>query len=55
MDELLRGINIGKNTRVVGAVTTELVAEACRRHKLDGLDAVVLGRLPARHAHKKRR
>ncbi len=44
MDELLRGINIGKNTRVVGAVTTELVAEACRRHKLDGLDAVVLGR-----------
>jgi len=44
MDELLRGINNGKNTRVVGAVTTDLVAEGCRRHKLEGLDAVVLGR-----------
>lgn len=44
MDELLRGINNGKNTRVVGAVTTDLVAEACRRHELEGLDTVVLGR-----------
>lgn len=44
MDELLRGINTGKDTRVVGAVTTNLVAEACRRHGLQGLDAVVLGR-----------
>lgn len=44
MDELLRGINNTKNTRVVGAVSTDLVAEACRRHKLEGLDAVVLGR-----------
>lgn len=44
MDELLRGINDGQNTRVVGAVTTDLVAEACRRHGLSGLEAVVLGR-----------
>ncbi|MBV1858539.1 MAG: Hsp33 family molecular chaperone HslO [Nannocystaceae bacterium] len=44
MDELLRGINTGKDTRVVGAVTTDLVTEACRRHDLQGLDAVVLGR-----------
>ncbi|MEM6291540.1 MAG: Hsp33 family molecular chaperone HslO [Myxococcota bacterium] len=44
MDTLLRGINNGKNTRVVGAVTTELVAEACSRHNLEGLDAVILGR-----------
>lgn len=44
MDALLRGINEAKNTRVVGAITTDLVAEACRRHGLRGLDAVVLGR-----------
>jgi molecular chaperone Hsp33 len=44
MDELLRGINNGKNTRVVGAVTTALVTDACRRHGLTGLDAVMLGR-----------
>ncbi len=44
MDVLLRGINDGKDTRVVGAVTTDLVIEACRRHGLEGLEAVVLGR-----------
>ncbi len=44
MDELLRGINTGQDTRVVGAVTTDLVTEACRRHGLRGLEAVVLGR-----------
>ncbi len=44
MDVLLRGINTAKNTRVVGAVTTDLVAEACHRHGLTGFDAVALGR-----------
>lgn len=44
MDELLRGINTGKDTRVVGAVTTDLVTDACQRHGLKGLEAVVLGR-----------
>ena len=44
MDELLRGINNGQDTRVVGAITTNLVVEACRRHRLSGLEAVVLGR-----------
>lgn len=44
MDLLQRGINAAQDVRVVGAVTTDLTREACRRHQLRGPEAVVLGR-----------
>lgn len=44
VDVLLRGINAEKTVRVVSAVTTALVREACRRHELRGAEAIVLGR-----------
>ena len=43
-DVLLRGINADKSVRVVSATTTELVREACDRHGLRGVEAIVLGR-----------
>ena len=44
VDGLERGMNRGKTIRVVAAVTTDLVREACLRHELTGLQAVALGR-----------
>ncbi len=44
MDLLLRAITADASLRVVAAVTTDLVVEACRRHELRGVEAVVLGR-----------
>jgi molecular chaperone Hsp33 len=44
VDERLRGINFGQSVRVVTAVTTELTREACARHGIEGLEAVVMGR-----------
>ena len=44
MDRLLRALDADKAIRVVGAVTTELVREAARRHGLRGAAAVLLGR-----------
>lgn len=44
MDLLQRGINAAQDIRVVGAVTTDLAREACRRHRLRGPEAIVLGR-----------
>jgi molecular chaperone Hsp33 len=43
-DVLLRGINADKTVRVVSAITTGLVREACDRHDLRGAEAIVLGR-----------
>lgn len=43
-DILLRGINAEKTIRVVSAITTDLVREACDRHGLRGAEAIVLGR-----------
>ena len=44
MDLLLRAITADASLRVVAAVTTDLGVEACRRHELRGVEAVVLGR-----------
>ncbi len=44
MDELLRAIKPDLSLRVVAAVTTEVVAEACARHGLRGVEVVALGR-----------
>lgn len=44
MDRLLRGLDADKAIRVVAAVTTGLVSEAARRHRLRGAAAVLLGR-----------
>jgi molecular chaperone Hsp33 len=44
MDHLLRGLDADKASRIVAAVTTELVREAARRHGLRGAAAVLLGR-----------
>lgn len=44
MDLLQRVIKPDLSLRVVAAVTTGLVAEACRRHGLRGVEAVALGR-----------
>lgn len=43
-DGRLRGIDAAKQIRVVTAVCTETVREGCRRHRLRGVEAVVLGR-----------
>jgi molecular chaperone Hsp33 len=43
-DVLLRGINAEKSVRVVSAITTDLVREACDRHELQGVEAMILGR-----------
>lgn len=44
MDLIQRGINLNHDIRVVAAISTELVREACRRHGVFGADAVILGR-----------
>lgn len=44
MDLLQRGINVDLDIRVVTAITTEVVREACRRHQLQGAESIVLGR-----------
>lgn len=44
MDLLLRAITADASLRVLTAVTTDLVVEACRRHELRGVEAVALGR-----------
>lgn len=44
MDLLLRAITADAALRVLTAVTTDLVVEACRRHELRGVEAVALGR-----------
>jgi S1-C subfamily serine protease len=44
VDQLRRAIKSDFSLRVVAAVTTELVAEACDRHALRGVEAVALGR-----------
>lgn len=44
MDQLLRAITADATLRVLAAVTTDLVVEACRRHELRGVEAVALGR-----------
>lgn len=44
MDLLLRGLDADKAIRVVVAVTTSLVQDAARRHRLRGAAAVLLGR-----------
>lgn len=44
MDLLLRAITADTTLRVLAAVTTDLVVEACRRHELRGVEAVALGR-----------
>lgn len=45
MDRLLRGVSEDEQVRLVTAVTTETVREACARHELMGAEAVILGRL----------
>jgi len=44
VDLLLRAITDDDSLRVLAAVTTDLVAEACRRHELLGVEAIALGR-----------
>lgn len=44
MDLLIRAITADATLRVLAAVTTELVVEACRRHQVRGVEAVALGR-----------
>ncbi|PRP96502.1 33 kDa chaperonin [Enhygromyxa salina] len=44
MDALLRAINEPETIRVVAAITTDSVREACRRQRASGLAAVALGR-----------
>jgi molecular chaperone Hsp33 len=44
VDQLQRGIGRDRATRVVAAMTTDLVRDACERHELRGIEAVVLGR-----------
>lgn len=44
MDLLQRAIKTDFSLRVVAAVTTDLVAEACARHALRGVEVVALGR-----------
>ncbi len=44
MDRLLRGINLEHTVRVVAAIATETVREACARHQLRGAEAVAIGR-----------
>src|SRR5690606_6474664 len=44
MDTLLRAINQPETVRVVAAITTEAVREACRRQDAQGVAAIVVGR-----------
>jgi molecular chaperone Hsp33 len=44
VDQLRRAIKSDLSLRVIAAVTTELVIEACSRHSLRGVEAVALGR-----------
>jgi molecular chaperone Hsp33 len=44
VDTLLRGISGDASVRVVTAITTQLVREACRRQRATGVRAVALGR-----------
>ena len=44
MDTLLRAINEPETIRVVAAITTEAVREACRRQAAQGVAAIVIGR-----------
>lgn len=44
VDQLRRAIKSDFSLRVIAAVTTELVVEACSRHALRGVEAVALGR-----------
>jgi len=44
VDQLRRAITSDFSLRVVAAVTTGLVTEACNRHALRGIEAVALGR-----------
>ncbi len=44
MDTLLRAINEAETIRVVAAITTEAVREACRRQQASGIAAIVVGR-----------
>lgn len=44
MDTLLRGITEDGSVRVVTAITTALVREACRRQEAHGVRAIALGR-----------
>lgn len=45
MDRLIRGVSGDEEVRVVAAVTTDTVREACRRHDAVGAEAIILGRL----------
>lgn len=45
MDRLIRGVSGDEEVRVVAAITSETVREACRRHDAVGAEAVILGRL----------
>ncbi len=44
MDELRRAIKFDFSLRVIAAITTGVVQEACQRHGLRGVEAVALGR-----------
>ena len=44
MDTLLRGTSSDHAVRVVSAITTDLVREACRRQEVRGVEAIALGR-----------
>lgn len=44
VDQLLRAISRDHRLRVLAAVTTDLVREACARHEIGGAEALVLGR-----------
>jgi len=44
VDQLRRAIKSDFSLRVIAAVTTDLVVEACSRHALRGVEAVALGR-----------
>jgi len=44
VDRLLRGINLDLTVRLVAAIATETVRDACARHELRGPEAVALGR-----------
>ncbi len=44
MDAILRAINEPETIRVVAAITSEAVREACRRQRARGIAAVAIGR-----------
>jgi molecular chaperone Hsp33 len=45
VDRLLRGVSHDEGVRVVTAITTQTVRDACQRHEIVGAEAVILGRL----------